>query len=156
MSRELWQIFSAECLLLLSHISKNYTWFCFPQTCIFHIGLFLTFQLLLIYQLSAISLMVRLSRAFLEYFNILREEISYLIMLLLDGEQATYWIGSQKDSWFKLQLKSFPTNQAEQFVLTYTHLFLRRRASNLLLQQHNQDWFPVGQVAACSTLLLVF
>lgn len=133
MSRELWHIFSAEYLLLLSYISKNYTWFCFPQTCIFHIELFLIFQLLLIYQLSATSLMVRLSRAFLEYFDVLREGITYLIVLLLDGEQAAYLIGSQKDSWFKPQLKPFPTNQAEQFVATYTHLFLRR-VSILLLQ----------------------
>lgn len=76
MSTELWQLFSAEYLLLCTHTSNDCTGFCFPQTCNFNIGLFLTFQLLLTFQLSKISLMLRLSRAFPEYFHTLRKGIS--------------------------------------------------------------------------------
>jgi len=40
--------------------------------------------------------MIRLSRAFLEYFHILRERRSYLILLLLDGDRWLTWLKFRK------------------------------------------------------------
>lgn len=106
MSIELWQPFSAEYLLLHFHIS-NCTCFCFPQTSIFNIGFFLTFQLLLTFQLSTISLMLRQSRAFLEYFHILREEILFG-RALLDCDRLLTWLEVRKIPGLNCDWNSFP------------------------------------------------
>lgn len=74
---------------------------------VFLIGLFLTFQLLT-FQLCTKSLMLRLSKAFLEYFHLLREGISYLIMLLLDGDRLLTWLEVRKIPGSNCNWNSFP------------------------------------------------
>lgn len=128
MSTELRQLFSAEYLLLRSHTSNDCTGFCFPQTCNFNIGLFLTFQL------SKISLMLRLSRAFLEYFHTLRKGISIWSCFCL---MVTGYLLHWKSGKFLIQtaveiLSHYLLHyHGENFFISYTHLFLRK-VSNLL------------------------